>query len=316
MIGNYDIFISYRREGGYDTAKHINDLLVRDGYRVSFDIDTLRSGDYDIQLYKRIDQCKDFILIVDQHAFDKSLNPNFNPQKDWLRCELAYALSKNKNIIPVFLASANGFPDGLPNDIKSVTQKNGLEHNRYYFDEFYTTLKKRFLTSKPKNKLFMATIIVISLLAFFTTIGLWTGVFANKPTNPSDFPNREKIIQLLQLHAKYIETKNYDGLNKVYAENVLRYHDIKKTISRQEVIQHYQHYSDSFGAYGMHPSYRFNTLDIKKATDDAVDVTCILDYSINRVDKEKPNEFVLKQYFVINNNYQILSIYDEKLKSN
>ena len=41
----YDIFISYRREGGYDTAKHLNDLLVRDGYRVSFDIDTLRNGD-------------------------------------------------------------------------------------------------------------------------------------------------------------------------------------------------------------------------------------------------------------------------------
>lgn len=25
---NYDIFISYRREGGYDTAKHLNDLLL------------------------------------------------------------------------------------------------------------------------------------------------------------------------------------------------------------------------------------------------------------------------------------------------
>ena len=35
----YDIFISYRRDGGYDTAKHLNDLLVRDGYKVSFDID-------------------------------------------------------------------------------------------------------------------------------------------------------------------------------------------------------------------------------------------------------------------------------------
>ena len=25
----YDVFISYRREGGYDTAKHLNDLLTR-----------------------------------------------------------------------------------------------------------------------------------------------------------------------------------------------------------------------------------------------------------------------------------------------
>ena len=33
----YDIFISYRREGGYETARHIYDLLKRDGYSVSFD---------------------------------------------------------------------------------------------------------------------------------------------------------------------------------------------------------------------------------------------------------------------------------------
>ena len=67
---NFDIFISYRRQGGYDTAKHLNDLLVRDGYRVSFDIDTLRNGDFDVQLLNRIDQCEDFILIVDEKARD------------------------------------------------------------------------------------------------------------------------------------------------------------------------------------------------------------------------------------------------------
>lgn len=58
MGKKYDIFISYRREGGYDTAKHLNDLLVRDGYKVSFDIDTLRSGDFDAQLLDRITNVK------------------------------------------------------------------------------------------------------------------------------------------------------------------------------------------------------------------------------------------------------------------
>ncbi len=38
----FDIFISYRRDGGYETAKHLYDLLTRDGYKVSFDLDTLR----------------------------------------------------------------------------------------------------------------------------------------------------------------------------------------------------------------------------------------------------------------------------------
>lgn len=129
----YDIFISYRREGGYDTAKHLNDLLVRDGYRVSFDIDTLRNGDFDVQLLERIEECKDFILVVDKHAFDRTLDPDFDPQKDWLRFELAHALKHNKNIIPVFLSGVSSFPSGLPKDIVEVTSKNGPQYNKFYF---------------------------------------------------------------------------------------------------------------------------------------------------------------------------------------
>ena len=68
----YDIFLSYRRRGGFETAKHLFDLLTRDGYSVSFDIDTLRAGDFDTTLLRRIDQCTDFILILDREAFDRS----------------------------------------------------------------------------------------------------------------------------------------------------------------------------------------------------------------------------------------------------
>ena len=97
----YDIFLSYRRRGGFETAKHLFDLLTRDGYSVSFDIDTLRAGDFDTTLLRRIDQCTDFILILDREAFDRTLDPAFDRNKDWMRIELAYALDKGKNIIPV-----------------------------------------------------------------------------------------------------------------------------------------------------------------------------------------------------------------------
>lgn len=165
----YDIFISYRREGGYETAKHLNDLLVRDGYRVSFDIDTLRSGDFDKQLLNRIDECRDFILIVDAHAFDRTLDPSYDPQKDWLRCELAYALRKKKNIIPVFLSGINSFPEGLPNDISDVAKKNGPEYNKFYFNDFYKTLKKRFLHNKSRSRILKLIIFVALLISICTT---------------------------------------------------------------------------------------------------------------------------------------------------
>lgn len=173
MDGKYDIFISYRREGGYDTAKHLNDLLTRDGYKVSFDIDTLRSGDFDVQLLDRIDKCSDFILIVDKNAFDRTLDPSYDPQKDWMRCELSQALKRGKNIIPVFLSGISGFPEGLPDDVVGVVTKNGIEFNRSYFDAFYDDLKKRFLISKPqriKRKHILITI--LALICFAASIYL------------------------------------------------------------------------------------------------------------------------------------------------
>ena len=168
----YDVFISYRRDGGYDTAKHLNDLLIRDGYKVSFDIDTLRSGNFDVQLLTRIEQCKDFILIVDAHAFDRTLDPSFDPSKDWMRCELAHALKHNKNIIPVFLAGVSGFPEDLPADVVGVVKKNGPEYNKYYFNEFYKKLKYRFLKSWSIKKkvlvglmpLIICTLVVLPFL--------------------------------------------------------------------------------------------------------------------------------------------------------
>lgn len=141
MTNNYDIFISYRRDGGFETAKHLYDLLVHDGYAVSFDIDSLGNGDFDTQLLKRIDQCEDFILIVDQHCFDRMHDNNYKPEDDWLRNELAHALKTDKNIIPIFLSGVNGFPNDLPDDVAKVTKKHGPSYNKEYFDSFYNKLK-------------------------------------------------------------------------------------------------------------------------------------------------------------------------------
>ena len=136
----YDVFISYRRIGGFDTAGRINDLLVQDGYSVSYDIDTLREGRFDKQLLERVEQCVDLILIVDRNAFARTLDPATDPQDDWLRQELAYALKLKKNVIPVLLAGAE-FPKGLPDDIREVCFRQGPKHTNEYFDSFYKKLK-------------------------------------------------------------------------------------------------------------------------------------------------------------------------------
>ena len=148
----YDIFISYRSEGGFETAKHLNDLLIRDGYNVSFDKDMAREGDFDKTLFERIEQCRDFLVIVDQHAFDRMINPapDYDPEKDWMRKEIAYALKLKRNIVSVILPGAS-YPKKLPEDLDKLDVKNGPKYSKDYFDSFYDKLKNKFLHSVPRN---------------------------------------------------------------------------------------------------------------------------------------------------------------------
>ena len=223
----YDIFISYRREGGYDTAKHLYDLLSRDGYKVSFDIDTLRNGDFDKSLLSRIDACKDFILIIDAHAFDRTLNPAFNPQNDWMRQELAYALKKNKNIIPILLNGVKGFPSNLPPDLQGVSKKNGPEYNRYYFNDFYNTLKKRFITSKPHK----SSRTIFGMLSAFIFVIFAILILGNLDTSNPDADSTDSTVSNAEVKETDTRTKlqrfcgsftntapnaGYGGINYVY----------------------------------------------------------------------------------------------------
>lgn len=195
----YDIFISYRRKGGYDTAKHLYDLLSRDGYKVSFDIDTLRNGDFDVQLLDRIERCKDFVLIVDKHAFDKTLDPDFNPKNDWLRCELAHALKHKKNIVPVFLSGVTGFPEGLPDDVSGVAKKQVAWHDREYFDGFYLKLCSM-LTSRKRHlkTVYMCAALIIT--GFLALMFYYLGNNDNRITDgsASDDIDRYKRMAIVE----------------------------------------------------------------------------------------------------------------------
>lgn len=148
----YDIFISYRNEGGFETAKLLNDKLNFDGYTVSFDKDMAREGDFDKILFERIEQCRDFLVVVDQHAFDRMINPapDYDPKKDWMRVEIAYALKLKRNIVSVLLPGAS-YPKKLPEDLDKLDVKNGPKYSKDYYDQFYDTLKNSFLHSAPRN---------------------------------------------------------------------------------------------------------------------------------------------------------------------
>lgn len=157
----YDIFISYRRSDGFATARLIYDRLEKVGYRVSFDMETLRSGNFNTQLYERIEKCRDVLVIVSKDA----LQFRENPEHDWLRLEVAHALKHNKNIIPIFLRDVVvPQKEDMPEDIAELVMKNGVTASEEHFDSTIGKIK-RLLHSrrKIKNKLLIAVLCMVLL---------------------------------------------------------------------------------------------------------------------------------------------------------
>ena len=139
----YDLFISYRRDGGEVTARILRDSLTELGYRVFFDVESLRSGAFNTKLYSVIDECNDFILVLSPNALDRCKN-----QDDWVRREIEYALEKKKNVVPILLRNFE-FPDDLPLSLKDLPHQNGLVANLEYYDAFLGKLQEFLTTKKP-----------------------------------------------------------------------------------------------------------------------------------------------------------------------
>ncbi len=138
----YDIFLSYRREGGIRDAMLLKNALEDHGYTVFLDMNSLHAGQFDEQLYQRIDECTDFILVLPPNALNRCVNEN-----DWVRMEIEHAHKGNKNIIPIMLDGFS-FPDELPESIEFIRRTHGLKPSFDYFDAFIDKLTN-FLKSSP-----------------------------------------------------------------------------------------------------------------------------------------------------------------------
>lgn len=113
------VFISYRRDGGLDAAKHIHGLL-QDTYEVFFDKESLRSGRFDINIENAIKDCTDFLLILSENIFAR-----YEEEGDWISRETRLALDQGKNVIPIFL---DGFtmPETANKTIETLLNHNGI----------------------------------------------------------------------------------------------------------------------------------------------------------------------------------------------
>lgn len=123
---NYDVFISYRREGGDAQALWIREKLMQRGLRVFLDVVDLKQGYFDEKLLHYIAITPNFLVILSPGAMDRCVTDG-----DWLRQEIAQAVKSKCNVIPVMLPGFR-FPDVLPEDIRNLPRHQGIEYSHIY----------------------------------------------------------------------------------------------------------------------------------------------------------------------------------------
>lgn len=123
-----DVFISYRRDGGYALARLIYEWLHRENITVFLDLEELSSGPFNEKLYSAIEDAENFVLILPSHALDRCVS-----EQDWLRLEIEHAIRNKKNIIPIMVDGFE-FPKELPVSMQVLPFFNGVAISREYFD--------------------------------------------------------------------------------------------------------------------------------------------------------------------------------------
>lgn len=142
----YDVFISYRRQGGAVKAELTKDELAKRGFRDSrmfLDTRSLTSGNYLKTILEAISSSRNIVVIITKDCFK-----NLPSDSTWVR-EIEYAIELHKNIVPIYFDGITGLKaDEIPSCIQRLAFENAVQYVHQYADASFDRLASR-LSKEP-----------------------------------------------------------------------------------------------------------------------------------------------------------------------
>jgi hypothetical protein len=136
-INAYDVFISYRRAHGSESARLIRAELQHYGLRIFLDVDDLRPGNFEEEILQRIANTPNYIIILSPGSLDRCVD-----QEDRFRQEIAQAIITRRNIIPILMPGFE-FPEKqtLPDDIQELRLYQSVTYSHEFFEAMIGKIK-------------------------------------------------------------------------------------------------------------------------------------------------------------------------------
>lgn len=125
----YDIFISYRRQGGQQYARTLQLMLEKKGYTVFLDYDELVDNPFQPQIEEAIRNSSVYIIILSAGALDQCYQ-----EGNWVRREIEIALDAGIHYVPVNPDNTyTGMPETVPKHIRKAIEEN--QQSEVYFGQ-------------------------------------------------------------------------------------------------------------------------------------------------------------------------------------
>jgi hypothetical protein len=154
------IFLSYRRDDSdMATGRLTDDLSEEFGSDAIFrDIDRLELGlDYEEKLRRALDTCTVLLAVIGPRwstISDNEGRRRLNDSKDWVRTEIARALSRGIRVIPVLVSGAT-MPQEieLPADLISLSKRQAFQLEDRYWKQGFRLLAESLDDLSPMLRL-------------------------------------------------------------------------------------------------------------------------------------------------------------------
>lgn len=131
----------------------------------------------------------------------------------------------------------------------------------------------------------------------------------------SDYISTEEAEDIISSYCSAVSEGNLAHLREMYAYNIDRYHS-KYNTTVDYVIDAHKRYDEKFGVYGKHFDIQWNTLTIDNdKKEESTTISIILDYRIDRYDTSKKSHFIIRKYFVMDDDKKIIEEYDDIIES-
>lgn len=181
----YDIFISYRRDGGAQYARILQLMLIQRGYKVFLDYDELRDGTFGDRIVAAIKAAPVFMPVLSADSMTRCVN-----EGDWVRKEILLAAHEGKHFVPI---DPDRTFDGVPEEAPAVLKKaiEGNQHSEVSFGQLLGASVEQMIADRLVEKV---------------------GTRAPQEKIDSDFDAAQESLRRIDAHNRFMKRVGITGV--------------------------------------------------------------------------------------------------------